>query len=316
MLISVFSLAAMLALVAGASAQDTVRIQRDIDALSSPPLAEEIRSLGENSPNAYVLFMQDYLKNIGSYAGPLNGQLTTPTIRAIVGLCREAGFAESCIRGPLLPESIAAVSQVVAAALTPAVAEVVEEPPAEMEMEAEAEAELEEVVAEVVAPGESAESAELAEPAEPPALPEGWRINDNGNRGSLGVSTELVSAGPAEAVFHFRGTATQRGYINIDLAPVQPAGPGTWVTSVEGSSVHAPDTAGIVLLRTARLSDDAYLGELFDGVRLEAAAQRLTGSGVADSEVTRLIPLVQLWVEAGEVIDATVTLRNPKFGKQ
>ena len=195
----------------------------------------------------------------------------------------------------------------VAAALTPAVAEVVEEPPAEMEMEAEAEAELEEVVAEVVAP---------AEPAEPPILPEGWRINDNGSRGSLGVSTELVSAGPAEAVFHFRGTATQRGYINIDLAPVQPAGPGTWVTSVEGSSVHAPDTAGIVLLRTARLSDDAYLGELFDGVRLEAAAQRLTGSGVADSEVTRLIPLVQLWVEADEVIDATVTLRNPKFGKQ
>ncbi len=307
MLRSVFSLAAMLALVAGASAQDTGRIQRDIDALSSPPLAEEIRSLGENSPNAYVLFMQDYLKNIGSYAGPLNGQLTTPTIRAIVGLCREAGFAESCIRGPLLPESIAAVSQVVAAALTPAVAEVVEEPPAEMEMEAEAEAELEEVVAEVVAP---------AEPAEPPILPEGWRINDNGSRGSLGVSTELVSAGPAEAVFHFRGTATQRGYINIDLAPVQPAGPGTWVTSVEGSSVHAPDTAGIVLLRTARLSDDAYLGELFDGVRLEAAAQRLTGSGVADSEVTRLIPLVQLWVEADEVIDATVTLRNPKFGKQ
>jgi len=307
MLISVFSLAAMLALVAGASAQDTVRIQRDIDALSSPPLAEEIRSLGENSPNAYVLFMQDYLKNIGSYAGPLNGQLTTPTIRAIVGLCREAGFAESCIRGPLLPESIAAVSKVVATALMPDAAEVVAEQPAEAEMEAEVEAELEEVVAKVVAP---------AEPAEPPILPEGWRINDNGSRGSLGVSTELVSAGPAEAVFHFSGTATQRGYINIDLAPVQPAGPGTWVTSVEGSSVHAPDTTGIVLLRTARLSDDAYLGELFDGVRLGAAVQRLTGSGVADAEVTRLIPLVQLWVEAGEVIDATVTLRNPSFGPQ
>jgi hypothetical protein len=202
-------------------------------------------------------------------------------------------------------------------ALMPEVAEVVAEQPAEAEMEAETAAEPEEVVvAEVVVRAEPAEPVEPVEPAETPVLPEGWRINDNGSRGSLGVSAELVSAGPAEAVFHFHGTATQRGYINIDLAPAQPAGAGTWATSVEGSSVHAPDTAGIVLLRTARLSDEAYLGELFDGVRLEAEARRLTGSGVADAEVTRLIPLVQLWAEAGEVIDATVTLRNPSFGPQ
>ena len=114
---SVFGLFAMLALVAGATAQDDRRMQRDIGALSSPPLAEEIKALGDNSPNAYVLFMQDYLKNIGSYGGAVNGQLTNATIRAIVGYCREAGFGETCIRGPLLPESIAAVSEAVAAAL-------------------------------------------------------------------------------------------------------------------------------------------------------------------------------------------------------
>lgn len=292
MIRSVSGLVAMLALVVSAEAQDTTRLQREIDALSSPPTAEEINALGANDPNAYVYFLQNYLSGTGSYAGPLDGQLTNPTIRAIVGFCREAGVAETCIRGPLLPESIAAVSQALATELMPAVAVVEIEPPAEVEVE----------VAEVVTP------------AVPPTLPDGWRINDNGNRGSLGVSVELVSAGAAEAVFHFRGTATQRGYINIDVSPALPAGPGTWETSLEGASVAAPDTGGIVLLRTAKLSDDAYLGELFDGVRLDASTRRLSASGVAGDEVRRLIPLVQLWAEAGEVIDATVTLRNPSFG--
>lgn len=299
MLRSFSGLLAMLVLVVGAEAQDTTRMQLEIDALSSPPSAEEIGALGTNNQNAYVYFLQDYLTGTGGYGGPLNGQLTTATIRAIVGFCREAGLAETCIRGPLLPESIAAVSQAVAAALAPAVATDEAEQPAESEAD--------KVVAEAEAP---------TEPAEPPSLPDGWRINDNGGRGSLGVFTELVSAGPAEAVFRFSGTATQRGYINIDLSPAQAVGPGTWATSVEGASVHAPDTAGIVMLRTAKLSDDAYLGELFDGVRLEEATKRLTGSGVADGEVKRLIPLVQLWAEAGEVIDVTVTLRSPSFAKQ
>ncbi len=292
MIRSVSGLVAMLALVVSAEAQDTTRLQREIDALSSPPTAEEINALGANDPNAYVYFLQNYLSGTGSYAGPLDGQLTNPTIRAIVGFCREAGVAETCIRGPLLPESIAAVSQALATELMPAVAVVEIEPPAEVEVE----------VAEVVTP------------AVPPTLPDGWRINDNGNRGSLGVSVELVSAGAAEAVFHFRGTATQRGYINIDVSPALPAGPGTWETSLEGASVAAPDTGGIVLLRTAKLSDDAYRAELFDGVRLDASTRRLSASGVAGDEVRRLIPLVQLWAEAGEVIDATVTLRNPSFG--
>jgi hypothetical protein len=299
MLRSVSSLAAMLALVAGASAQDTGRIQRDIDALSSPPLAEEIRSLGENSPNAYVLFMQDYLKNIGSYAGPLNGQLTNATIRAIVDYCREARFGETCIRGPLLPESIAAVSEAVAAALAPAVAE--------------------DPIVTAATPVAEAPVTPEAQPvavAVMPALPEGWRLNDNGGRGSLGLVVDLVSAGPAEAVIRFSGTAAQSGYFNVELAPMQPALPGTWVASVEASVLRAADTGGKAWLRTAILSDAAYLGELFPGVPLEDAAVTHTGSGVPGDEVTRLMPYVQLWAEADEVIDVTITLSNPVFGRQ
>lgn len=298
MLRSISGLAAMLALVAGASAQDTGRIQRDIEALSSPPLAEEIRALGENSPNAYVLFMQDYLKNVGTYGGGVNGQLTNATIRAIVGYCREAGFAETCIRGPLLPESIAAVSEAVAAALAPAVGE--------------------DPIVTAATPVAEAPVTPVEPPvAVMPTLPEGWRLNDNGGRGALGLVVELVSAGPAEAVIRFSGTSARKGYFNVELAPMQPAGPGTWGASVEGTMQRAAAaTGGIAWLRTAMLSDDAYLGELFQGVPLQDAAVVLAGSGVAGDDVTRLLPYVQLWAEADEVIDVTVTLRNPSFGPQ
>jgi hypothetical protein len=302
MRINVLGLAAMLFTVASVEAQDTTRMQRDIDALSSPPVAGEIQALGADNPNAYVLFLQDYLASAGVYAGPLNGQLTNATIRAIVGFCREAGFAETCIRGPLLPESIGLVSEAVALALAPPSA------PAEA---AAGPAEEPIAVAQV-----ADETPEEPETAEPPSLPEGWRLNDNGSRGPLGVEAELLSAGPAEAVIRFSGTVPERGYFNIDLGPAEPAGPGSWVTSVEGSAIHAPGTGGRVLLRTARLSDDAYLGELFDGVQLGAATGIVSASGVAGDEVKRLLPLVQLWAEAGEVIDVTVTLRNPTFGKQ
>lgn len=310
MIRSVFGLVAALALVSEAGAQETVSMQRAIGALSSPPTAEEIQQLGADNANAYVFLLQDYLRSTGGYDGVVNGQLTNATIRAIVAFCQDQGFVETCIRGPLLPESIAAVSRALSIALSPAPPVVeVEQPVAE-----EGAATAEEPAAETAAT--TIETPAPAAAVEPPVLPEGWRLNENGSRGSLGVTAELVSAGPSEAVIHFRGTAVQRGYFNIDLSPMQPAGPGTWATSVEGSSIHAPGTSGVVRLRMAKLSADAYLGELFEGVPLDGDTKVVTGSGVADGGVARLLPLVQLWAEAGDVIDVIVTLRNPSFGPQ
>ena len=301
MLRSVSGLVAMLALVAAAHAQDTPRLQRVVGALSSPPSAEELTALGASDANGYVYFVQDFLTDQGIYGGAVDGQLTNATIRAIVGYCRDAGFAETCIRGPLLPQSIAAVAEAVAAALAPAVAE--------------------DPVTTAATPAAATPAAETpVEPVEQPVavavLPEGWRFNDNGSRGTLGLVVELVSAGPAEAVIHFSGTATRQGYFNIEVGPTLPAAAGTWVTSVDGASQRAANTGGTVWLRTAMLSDDAYLGELFEGIPLQPLMGSAAGSGEAGVEVRRLLPYVQLWAEAGEVIDVTLTLRNPQFTRQ
>ncbi len=295
MLRSVSGLVATLVLVIGAQAQDTLRLQRAIDALSSPPGADEIAALGASDANAYVYFVQDFLRGKGTYGGAVDGQLTNAAIRAIIAYCREAGFAETCSRGPLLPQSIAAVSGAIAAALAPAGVDPGATTPA-----AEAAAEPTEPV---------------ATPAAAPMLPEGWHLNDNGGRGSLGLAVELVSAGRDEAEVRFSGTATRDGYFNIELAPNRPAAAGTWVTEVTAARESAADTTGETWLRTARMNEKSYLGELFPGVPINAGAEAttLSGAGTLSADTTRLLPYVQLWVRAGDRIDTTLYLADPSL---
>lgn len=287
MLRSVTGLAATLVLVAGAVAQDIPGLQRVIDRLSSPPTSEELTGLGASNPNAYIYFLQDFLKDKGSYGGPLSGQLTSATIGAIVGFCREMGFAETCIRGPMLPQSIAAVSNAVVAALTP----VAEKAPA------------------------LAAEPEVVEVAEAPALPEGWLLNDNGGRGTLGLVVEVVSSGAAEAVIHFKGTAERRGYFGVNFEPARTIAAGTWVTQVSATRDEVPDTAGVVRLRTAKQGEKGYLGELFDGIVIKPGPDlaTLSGSGIAADDTLRLLPYVQLWVEEGDRVDITLRLADPSM---
>jgi len=297
MLRSVSTVVIALALVTGAGAQDVSRLERAIGTLSSPPSAEQLAALGASNPNAYVYFLQDFLADRGIYAGKADGLLTTPTIRAIVSYCRQVGVAEACVRGPLLPESIAGVSAAVADALAPA-----EEEPAVIAFEPPA-----------PAPDATAPAAE-----EPVAavLPEGWRLNENGGR-PLGLLAEIVSAGRDEAVIHLTGKAEARGYFNIEFGSIQAASAGTWVTSVSAGRERAAGTDGHTWLRTAAFDDTRYLGELFGGVSVPegAGAKKISGSGSPTPDVTRLLPYVQLWVEAGETVDTTLRLAQPSFGK-
>ena len=292
MLRSLTGLVAMLVLIEGTAAQDMPGLQRTIDTLSSPPTAEELANLGERNPNAYVFFLQDFLKAEGSYGGAVDGQLTNATINAIIRFCRESGVLETCVRGPLLPQSIALVSEAVAAALAPAV--------------------------EAVAVAETPEP--VTEPAlidVIPTLPEGWRLNDNGGRGTLGLEVTIVSAGPTDAAIRFSGTATRQGYFNVEVGPAEASEAGTWVTKVSASRESAEGSAGTIWLRTALFADKAYQGELFNGIRIGpgTSATVLEGSGGPLPETTRLLPYVQLSVNAGDWVDTTIQIADPSLGR-
>lgn len=148
-----------------------------------------------------------------------------------------------------------------------------------------------------------------------PVLPEGWRISDNGRLESIGLKIDLVSAGANEAVFHFAGTAAREGYINIELSPLVPSKPGTWVTSVEATSQQVGKNSGNLWLRTALFADKRYLGELFAGTRLPEGetTERITDSGEPKDGVLQLLPYIQFWLRPGDEIDTTVTLKAPSF---
>lgn len=313
MLRSLTGLVAMLALIEGTAAQDIRGLQRTIDTLSSPPTAEELASLGERNPNAYVFFLQDFLKAEGGYGGAVDGQLTNATINAIVRFCREAGVLETCVRGPLLPQSIALVSEAVAAALAPVVEAVATpgtpEPAGEPVLMP---------MVEAVAVAEAPEP--VSEPASIdviPTLPEGWRLNDNGGRGTLGLAVTIVSAGPTDAAIRFSGTATRQGYFNVEVGPAEASEAGTWVTKVSASRESAEGSAGTIWLRTALFADKAYLGELFNGIRIGPGtpAAVLEGSGGPLPETTRLLPYVQLSVNAGDWVDTTIQIADPSLAR-
>jgi len=151
-----------------------------------------------------------------------------------------------------------------------------------------------------------------------PVLPEGWRIADNGKNGSIGLTTEVVSAGPSEAVIHFSGTATREGYINVELAPLQASMPGNWTTSVTARGEQNGKDAGDLWLRTAILDPTGYVGELFQGTRVPEGevAERISASGTPKDGATKMLPYIQFWLRAGQQIDTTLTLADPSFVRE
>ena len=130
------------------------------------------------------------------------------------------------------------------------------------------------------------------------------------------MKIELVSAGASQAVLRFSGTAARQGYINVELSPLQPSAPGTWVTSVATASKQSG--AGGLWLRTALLDDSGYIGELFEGKQLPEGEtlERISDSGIPPAEATRLLPYIQLWVDEGDEVDTTLTLADPSFVSQ
>jgi hypothetical protein len=148
-------------------------------------------------------------------------------------------------------------------------------------------------------------------------LPEGWRLNDNGGRGTLGLAVTIVAAGPTDAAIRFSGTAARQGYFNVEVGPAEASEAGTWVTQVSASRESAEGSAGTVWLRTALFADKAYLGELFNGIRIGpgAPATVVEGSGEPLPETTRILPYVQLSVNAGDRVDTTIQIADPSLGR-
>jgi len=68
-----------------------------------------ISALRYTNPNAFVYYAQHRLREKGVYDGALNGLLTSSTIRALNGVC-----SGECRRGPLAPQSVRALSAVLA----------------------------------------------------------------------------------------------------------------------------------------------------------------------------------------------------------
>jgi hypothetical protein len=108
-----------LVLATSAVAQDVSPLQRAIDTLPKPVTSEQLVKLATDNPNAYVYFVQDFLAGRGMLKGPADGQLKTVTVKALLAYCRERGIETACGAGPLLTESVAAVSGAIVADLVP-----------------------------------------------------------------------------------------------------------------------------------------------------------------------------------------------------
>lgn len=95
-------------LLAAASAQGTGSLAEMAELLNEVPTNDQqttISALRFTNPNAFVYIAQKRLREKGVYSGPLNGLLTSSTIRAMNTLC-----STNCRMGPLNPESVKSLS--------------------------------------------------------------------------------------------------------------------------------------------------------------------------------------------------------------
>ena len=74
-----------------------------------------------DDPNSFVFALQDELRERGFRTSAPNGQFTIETIRQLNAFCAEAGIADICARGPLVPAGVAAIAEALYAD-TPALA--------------------------------------------------------------------------------------------------------------------------------------------------------------------------------------------------
>lgn len=81
------------------------RIGAEFGKLRPEDVTRTLRFLLGSDPNAYVYVLQRQLGADRIYRGPLDGTLTSLTIRAIGAMCRRLGAAEVCRRGVLTAEA-------------------------------------------------------------------------------------------------------------------------------------------------------------------------------------------------------------------
>ncbi|WP_281977880.1 tetratricopeptide repeat protein, partial [Pseudorhizobium flavum] len=99
-------------LLSVASARSPDRISAVLDEIrAAPPVIASpiIASLRHVNANAYVYFLQQELRDLGIYDGPINGLLTRQTIRAVGTLCSTSKTPGQCSYGPLHSRSANAV---------------------------------------------------------------------------------------------------------------------------------------------------------------------------------------------------------------
>ena len=60
-----------------------------------------VGTLRYTNANAYVYVLQRAMRERGKYTGPLNGRLTSSTIKALQAVCQTAPATDVCIYGPL-----------------------------------------------------------------------------------------------------------------------------------------------------------------------------------------------------------------------
>ncbi|MBU1315433.1 MAG: sel1 repeat family protein [Alphaproteobacteria bacterium] len=99
-------------LLAAASASGRQSLSAVTDLLNEVPESDQsvvIAALRFTNPNAFVYVAQSRLQERGAYSGPLNGLLTSSTIRAINTIC-----VSDCRLGPLNPESVRNISRALA----------------------------------------------------------------------------------------------------------------------------------------------------------------------------------------------------------
>lgn len=273
------------------AAHDLGKISTAVEAINAlGPQQDVLPRLLAANPNAYVYALQASLRD-GGYAAPLNAILDRSTLDSVIAFCTDNDIASICARGPLLPESAMAIGAVLAKQ-KPAAAE--PKPAAAAPPEASA-----------------PQASSTAADASSSTLPDGWSIDD---LGTVGIQPSIVAATPGSATIRFEGVAALDGWANIYFSPpVQVSAPAHWRISLASASAESANAAAqsVRLLAARQGPDGNYLGELFEGIALEAAPKPMEGTGAVPEGTTQLRPYVQMRFVAGQPVAMTLSLEGP-----
>lgn len=112
MRIGFFTLVSLLGAAMPALAQSSAENAQAILAAASLPeeRAAILSGIFADDPNTFINILQAELRERGFRSSPPNGLFTIDTIRELNAFCAQAGIADTCLRGPLVPEGVAAIA--------------------------------------------------------------------------------------------------------------------------------------------------------------------------------------------------------------